>query len=437
MAVSKEHFRSLLSFSLPLILSAVMQQLYQWADAFIVGNVEGEVALAAIGSTTSVTNLFVNVMTGFTLGLAILFAQRYGQNRKKEMGAILSTFSLVVGLVFTVLAILAIAFCHQLLTLMDTTEETIALAQDYLSLVFIGMPFLAVYNVYSAAVRGNGDSRAPFHAVLVSSLANVVLDIVFVAFLGMSVRGAAIATTVSQIAMTVYLVVHTSRKYSHLRFSFTLAHDRKSLREGSALGLPPMLQNSVTSIGSLILQNFMNSFGTLTVAAITTAYRIDSIVMLPILNLSSGISTMVAQSRGAGDMEKGRSIFSSGLVLMTIISLLLTAIVIPTGGFLISLFGAGGQVVAIGSDFFVRLASFYIIFGLANAIRGYVEGMGDVKFSSIAGMISLAVRIAGSYMMRPLFGNMVIAWAEALAWLVLLGLYLMRLLAFRRRAERI
>ena len=148
---------------------------------------------------------------------------------------------------------------------------------------------------------------------------------------------------------------------------------------------------------------------------------------LLLLYLALHTGTLVAQSRGALRRDECSRIFSCGLVLMTAVSLLLTVIVIPTGGWLIALFGAGEEACAIGSAFFLRLASFYIVFGLANAIRGYIEGMGDVRFSSLAGIISLLVRIAGSYAMRPLFGNMVIAWAEALAWCLLLAMYIVRI----------
>ena len=207
---SRGIFLNLVSFSLPLVLSGVLQQLYQWADAFIVGNVEGELALAAVGSTTSIKNLAVTVIiTGFCLGLSILLAQRFGEGRRDEMRRILSSFSFLLALVFLIAAALGTMFTRQILTLMNTTADTIDLAEDYLSIVFSGVPFLAVYNVFSAVLRSCGNSRAPFYAVLVSSAVNVILDVIFIAVLGWSVSGAAAATVISQAAMTVYLVIYT------------------------------------------------------------------------------------------------------------------------------------------------------------------------------------------------------------------------------------
>ena len=419
--------RQLVRFSLPLMFSGVLQQLYNWADAFIVGNVVGELALAAVGSTTSMVNFYVLAITGFTLGLAILFAQKFGAGRLEDIRKILATYLMVLGSVFLVLAGLEMGFTGPLLRLLHTTDETIALAEDYLRIVLAGVPFLAVYNVYSAALRGLGNSKAPFCAVLLSSVVNVVLDIVLVAGLHTGVAGAAAATVIAQAAMTVFLVGYSIRCCPLLRFRpGRQVLSGAMLVQGFRFGFPPMLQSSVSSAGSLILQNFMNGFGTATVAAVTTAYRVDSIVMVPIINLGSGISTLVAQDCGAGRPQRAGRIFGVGTALMAVVSLLLTVLVIPTGGDLIALFGAGDEAIAIGDQFFRRIACFYVIYGLAMAVRSYLEGMGDVAYSSLAGMAALVCRILLSYTLVEFFANMVIAYAEAFSWVLLLLLYLLR-----------
>lgn len=419
----------LIKFSLPLILSGILQQLYNWADAFIVGNVEGEGALAAIGATTTLVNFYVTAITGFTLGLSILFAQKYGSGDEKEIAGILSTFSVFLGGIFTVFAATGIAAALPLLELLNTTADTILLAKDYLQLVFIGVPFLAVYNVYSAALRGIGDSKAPFYAVLLSSAINIALDILFVACFRWGVSGAAIATVISQSAMTVFLVAYGVKKYSVLRFKVCRqSFNKKSFTAGCRFGVPPMLQSSVNSAGNIILQNFMNGFGTQTVAAITTAYRVDSIILVPMINLGSGISTLVAQSVGSGQKKHARKILSVGAVLMSVISLLMTGLVISIGGHLIALFGAGQEAISIGDNFFHRIAVFYLVYGLSTAVRGYLEGTGDVLYSSFTGIAALCFRILASYAFVSMFSNMVIAYAEGFSWIILLLLYTLRLI---------
>ena len=422
----------LIRFSLPLIFSGILQQLYSWADAYIVGNVVGETALAAIGATGTVINFFLMLITGFTLGLAILFGQKYGASELDSLSGILSTFVLLLGAIAAILCAVSIYFTRPLLILLNTTPDSMEMAFDYLQIIFVGIPFLAIYNVYSAALRGIGDSRAPFLAVLISSVVNVILDIVFVVYLHLGVKGAAAATILSQIAMTSFMIIYTARKHPVLRYRLNrTAINRDALCQGLHLGIPPMIQSSVNAFGGLILQNFMNGFGTHTVIAITTAYRVDCIALLPIVNLGSGISTITAQHHGAGDAEKARKTLFVGTILMSVVSVALTLLIIPTGGFLVSLFGAGREATAIGHAFFIRLSVFYVIFGLSTSIRGYLEGVGDVMFSSFTGIIQLVVRIILSYAFASVFGNMIIAYAEGASWTLMFLMYLIRVLYYK------
>lgn len=420
---------SLIKFCLPLILSGILQQLYNWADAFIVGNVVGEEALAAIGSTSTVINFFLTAITGFTLGLSILFAQKFGGGKMAHISKILSVFSVVMGGAFLVVPVIGMIGAYRLLLLMNTTQDTIHMAKDYLQIILIGMPILAVYNVYSSALRGIGNSRAPFGAVLCSSIVNVILDIVFVGVFHWGVLGAAVATVVSQAVMTIFIILYSVKKYPCLCFSLKeWSLNRFVIREGLHFGIPPMIQSCISSLGGLILQNFMNGFGTQTVAAITTAYRVDTMILLPIINLGSGIATIVAQNFGAGRRKQIPKIVFVGTALMLCVSLMLTWLVVETGGYLIAMFGVSQEATEIGKQFFRSIAGFYAVYGIAMSIRGYIEGIGDVLFSSIAGGIALISRIIFSYGFVGLCGNMIIAYAEAGSWGVLLLLYLLRIL---------
>ena len=419
--------RALISFSLPLILSGLLQQLYSWADAFIVGNAQGEAALAAIGATTSLFSLFTMLVTGFSSGVSILSAQLYGRGEHDAQRKILFSFSLILGGVSLGLTLVCGPAAHMLLSLLQTPADIIAQSAAYLGIVLTGLPFITVYNVYSAVLRGMGDSKAPLFSVLVSSLLNIVLDILLVYGLRLGVRGAAIATVTSQALMSIFIVVY-ARRYDALRMTPSLRlYDASLVYRGCRLALPITLQSGVNSIGHLALQNFMNGFGTQTVAAITSAYRIDCIILLPIINLGTAISTVVAQNTGANKHERARNGLVVGCVMMTAVSLVLTAVVVLFGGSLIAMFGVTPEAAQIGADFFRYLGAFYVVFGLCTAMRGYLEGMGDVVFSGAIGIASLAVRIALSYALRGVYGNMVIAWAEAYAWCFMLAMYFIRL----------
>ena len=424
----------LVLFTLPLILSGLLQQMFNWVDAFIVGNVEGELALAGIGATTSIYNLFITVITGFTSGISVLAAQQYGMGKREKLKNTLSTFVVLLGGLFLIITIVGILFIRPILTLLDTPENIFLIARDYIQIMFIGIPFLAVYNIYSAVLRGLGDSKAPFLSVLVSSVVNVVLDILFVVILPFGAVGAAVATVISQIAMTIFIILYAVKKHEILRFRFNRKLIEKNiLSKGSKYSLPPAIQSGTSSVGNLVLQRFMNGFGEQTVAAITTAYRVDSVILLPIVNFGSGIATVVAQNIGAGNQERAKKVLQVGLVMISIVSICLTALVLIVGGKLIAMFGLTPESVEIGKSFFYTIASCYIVFGLAMAVRGYLEGMGDMLFSGIAGILSLGVRIVASYVFLKQFGNMVIAYAEAFSWVVLFVIYIIRLYIKKNR----
>lgn len=199
----------LTAFSIPLILSGLLQQLFNWVDALIVGNIVGETALGGVGATSSLYNLFVTVLVGFTSGLSVLFAQQFGRGEHGSNTKLLSNFAVLLTIAFTVITALGVAFVTPILGSMDTSESLFGYAKDYLQIIFWGIPFLALYNTYSAALRGMGNSTVPFVAVLISSITNAILDFILVAFCKFGVAGAAAATTVSQIAMTIYIVVYT------------------------------------------------------------------------------------------------------------------------------------------------------------------------------------------------------------------------------------
>ena len=420
--------KTLILFSLPLVLSGLLQQLYNWADAFIVGNVEGELQLAAIGGTGAISGLLVTMITGFTVGITILAAYLYGAGQKAELKNVLSSFTLLLGGFFGVIAVLGMVFTSPILRLLDTPADIFAPACRYLRIIFAGIPFLVVYNVYASVLRGMGDSRTPFLAIVVSALTNVLLDILFVAVYRHGVTGAAVATVISQAMMTLFIFAYSTRTYPLLKFRVERkAVNRKILRRGLRLSIPTALQSSVHSAGSLLLQNFMNGFGTHTVAAITTAYRIDMIIMLPLNNLSEGISTITAQNIGAGNRERAKKSLWAGAVLMSAVAIALTVAIIPTGGTLISMFGVHGKAVEIGEKFFRIIALFYFPYGVAIAVKGYLQGLGDVVASGLLSIASLGIRIALSYLFREQAGNAIIAYAEAFSWIALLVMCILRL----------
>lgn len=419
--------RQLIAFSIPLVLSGLLQQLFNWADAFIVGNIVGEGALAAVGATFYISNLLIMLITGFTSGVSILSARMFGQGNTGEQKHVLVTFLVVMVSLLTGLSLAGGQLVESILIWMDTPADIFHMAQTYVTIILVGMPFLAIYNVYAAVLRGIGDSRTPFLAVMVSVSANVVLDLLLVWVIPLGVAGAAWATVFSQAMMALFLMGYSGRAHSILRFAPERAlFDLHILKEGCALALPITIQSTVTALGSLALQGIMNSFGTQTVAAITTAYRVDSVILLPLINLGTGVATLTAQNIGAGDRKRARRCLVVGSGVMGVTAVCLTAVVLMFGATLISLFGVSEEAVDIGRLFFRSIAWFYLPYGCAMAARGYLEGVGDVLYSGLTGIAALGVRIFLSHRLEPVFDNMVIAYAEAFGWCFMLGMFWLR-----------
>ena len=429
--------KPLLMFSIPLILSGLLLQLFNWADAMVVGNIEGDLALAAIGASGTVPGVFVLVITGFTSGIGILSAQMYGNGQHQDLKRVLFSFALTIGTACTVLGFAGSLFAPNILRALHTAQDTVAIASQYLRIYMLGTPFVAIYNVYAAVLRGCGDSKAAFFAISVSSLINLILDVIFVAGFHWGAAGAAVATVFSQSAMAVFIVGYTGRKYGFLRLNIREDKvDQGILLRGVGMGLPIAVQSSIKSVGNLALQSFMNGFGSLTVAAITTAYRIDNVVMLPVIHFGTGIATAVAQNSGTGDVQRARKSLYIGMCVMAVISLALTGIVVLGGQTLLSLFGLSSISVKIGTDFFQYIARFYLVFGVATAIRNYLDGCGDVVFTSIVNVVAMLIRVAVSYRIGNQCGNDIFALAESISWGILLGIYMIRYLWITRGPAR-
>lgn len=426
----------MIRFSLPLIMSGILQQLYSWADAFIVGHSgeTGELMLAAVGATGSITTLLVQTIVGFTLGLSIMAAQEYGKKNMERLRRITGSFGPALAAIYTVLAVLAIACVRPILRVMSTPDEIFDYSAQYLKIVLWGVPFLAVYNLLAALLRAVGNSKASFYAVLLSSLMNVALDVLLVLVFPLGVAGAAAATVISQIAMTVFMALYLKLRYPEL-IAHHMLFDHSVFRQGLSFSIPPTVQNSITSAGNLVLQHFMNQFGAITVLAITTSYRVDSLMLLPIFNLGSAISSMTARSLGEGDAKKVRSCLKTGLWIMFAVCGVLTVMMFLFGSSFVAFFGVTGEALETGKQFFRDLSLFYVPFGIATAMRSALEGIGDISYCSAVGIGTLVIRIVFSYIFRPLMGNRAIAFAEAVAWMCLLVLMTARLLQKKKQKQ--
>lgn len=408
--------RALLYFTLPLILSGLLQQCYSIADSLMVGNLIGEKALAAVGVAAPISNVFIFVVTGLVSGYTILLSQLYGAKDYPKAARLTSTFFCFVLACALPVAMLGFTLKGRLLAGLSTPTVLLQPAGEYLAVIFLGTPFVVLYNLYGSLLRGIGDSRTPLYSIVVSTVVNLVLNFVFIR-LGWGVRGVAVATVIAQIASSLFLFAYVHRRHPSFRIRLRReAIDLVLFWECLRLGIPRIIQSSLSSVGSLALQNIRNSFGTDVVTAISTAYKIDSLTLLPIINISVAISIFVGQNVGAGDMNRARQGLKHGRRIILLVAVGVTAIVVAFGGTFIKGFGVSDSVAAIGQRFFYFLGLFYPVMGLQSAYSGFLQGNKDVAFTSAAHIISLGVRVALSYALAGLIGPDVIAVSEIFAW---------------------
>jgi len=406
-------FKALLYFTIPLIISGFLQQLYAIADSVIVGNFISEEALAAVGASAPVSNIFIYVVIGLVSGYTILISQYYGAKDYDKVLKLTSTFFIFVTLFSCLLAILGFFFKNIILIWLNTPDAIMQQSIDYLSIIFIGVPFVVLYNLYSSLLRGIGNSKTPLYAIILSSIINIILDLVFINIFGWGIKGAAIATVIAQVISSIYLYLHINKYYTMFKISFKAdSRDFPLFYESLKLSVPRVIQSAIGSLGALLLQNIMNSFGLDVVTAITTAYKIDTLTILPIINISIAISIFVGQNVGADNMDRAKEGLKKGIIIILILAVVVTTIVVTYGFHLMKLFGVSNEVAQIGQNFFYICGVFYPVFGLQNAYSSFLQGNKDVAFTSAVNIMSLGVRLILSYALASVAGYRVIAIAE-------------------------
>ena len=418
--------RALWRFTLPMVAGGILQQLYSLTDAFILGNFIGDTAVASVSAASAVLNIcffaIVGLMTGFSIQLSHMFGAKEYDRIKKLITTALTFMG--IGAVFASALIMVIKY--NIFALMGTPAEIIPGASSYLNFAAPGILFSGMYNLYGGMLRAIGDSKRPLYALIISTVINVALDLFFVAELKMGVGGAALATVIAQSISAIYLI-RFANKNDFFRLSFRKSlYDMGIFKETVTLSIPKMLQTCLNSVGQMILQSINNYFGVIAVAAISTAYRIDSLTITPIMYLGSAISIFTGQNLGAKKPERARKGLATGAVMAGVFSLAVTLVFVFLGGWLLSLFGLSQESIDIGWRFFKLCAIFYPCFAVYNAFIGYLQGAKDVKFVSFISIFSLFIRIAGSFILRDIIGVDVIAVAECISWVLALIIVIWR-----------
>jgi len=372
-------WKQLLVFFFPILFGTFFQQLYNTADAMIVGQYVGKEALAAVGGTTgSLVNLLVNLFVGVSSGATVIVAQFYGARRYEGVQNAVHT-SMALALSAGVgLSVLGLLFAPLVLQAMSVPADIMGNAVTYIRIYFVGLTASGIYNIGSGILRAMGDTRRPLYFLIVSCMVNIVLDLLFVLGFGLGVAGAAIATTVSQM-VSAWLIIRTLRRpetiyhLSWKKLRFTPGVLKSLLR----IGLPAGLQADMYSFANIILQSCINSFGTNTMAAWTAFGKIDGFFWMIMSAYGVSITTFVGQNFGAQRYERIRKSVWVCLGMSLGTALLVGALYSLGAGLLISLFANDMAVIELGVHVVLRMSPFYFVYIFTEIFSGAIRGTGN------------------------------------------------------------
>ncbi len=418
----------ILFFSIPMLLGNLFQQFYNMVDAMVVGRFVSVGALAAVGATGSMLFTIVGFAMGLTTGFSIVISQRFGAGNEdgvRQAVAMSVYLSLIISAVMTVAGV---CLTKPMLVLMNTPEDIMADSITYLRVIFAGVSASIFYNLISSVLRALGDSKTPLYFLVLSSLINVVLDLVFVIQFQMGVAGVAYATIIAQGISFVLCVLYMNKKHPMLHLTKKdWIWDNHTIGELVRMGLPTAFMNSVTGLGILILQVVVNGFGSTIVAAYTAANKVQQLAHQPLMSFGLAMATYVGQNLGAGRYDRIRKGVRSGLLLSSIGALAGAALVAFGGGLLVQMFVSGEETEVIDKAhlYLIISATLYVVLGALFIYRYSLQGLGNAMVPMISGFLELALRVGFSIVLPRYLGFVGIPMADISAWVgagLLLGI---------------
>lgn len=413
----------ILSFALPVFLGNILQLFYHLADTRIVGDFLGEDALAAVGSTSSLNNMFLGFLLGMTNGFAIIAARQFGAKDVPALKKAVAATFVLGSMVAVLLTLPSVCFLPVILRALHTPEELLPDAQRYFSIILLGMLFSMLYNVCAALLRAIGDSLTPLLFLVFSTILNVGLDLLLIGSLHMGVEGAALATVISQTASFAACIFYMWKRYEILRFGREELRIQKGMvKELFQIGLSMGFMNSLINVGSVALQGAINSLNnTNYIVAQTAARRITEIFMLPFSVFGTTIATYSGQNKGAGEMERIKRGIRD-VVLITwgwcVLVIILSYTVVP---WMVQIITAStNQTMVQAASLYLRVDSLlYFVPALICILRNAMQGIGDTVTPVVSSSIELVCKVLVALFLTPILGYMAIILAEPIAWVLM------------------
>lgn len=417
-------WKHLIRYSIPLILGNLFQLTYNAVDSMIAGRFIGRDALAAEGMASPVMNLVILGISGVCMGAGVLMSECFGAKQYEKLKQEMAT-AVLFGFYFSLAVIAAgVWITPWLLRRLYVPDELLEMTALYLRIIFLGAPFTYFYNALASALKSVGDSKTPLRFLMISALLNGILDLVFIGVLGFGIVCSAVTTVIAEAVSAMLSIWYIYRHVPLLQLN------RKEMKINRALlgqtlryGSVTALQQSCQPIGKLLIQGAVNTLGLDAIAAFHAVTRVDDFAFTPEQSISHGITTFVAQNRGAGKKKRMHTGFMRGLALEVAYWILICVLVLMTKRGLVALFVAGEQaeaIVGLGAKYLGTMAWFYLFPAFTNGFQGFYRGMGMMKMTLLGTFIQTSFRVIGTWFLVPRIGIYGVSLACAVGWSIML-----------------
>ena len=414
-------FKKILLFSVPLILTGVLQLAYNTADIVVVGRFVGKEALAAVGSTGSLVNLFVNVFLGLSMGSGVMVARHIGAKDDKRVSDCVHTAMLMSLFCGVLIGIIGYFFSGEMLRLMQVPDDVLDLATLYLKVYFMGSPGLLVYNFGASVVRATGDTKRPLFVLASSGIVNVILNLVLIIVFKFGVEGVAIATIISQYLSATLIVAYLFSINNSCRLNIRKFRiDKTELKQILRLGLPAGVQSSLFSISNVIIQSSVNSFGSVAMAGIAAGSNYDSYIFTGTNAVSQTAMTFTSQNIGARKLENIGKIYGYCISFAAAIGISLGIVGLIFREQIVGFFSDDPGVIQIGAERMLLVMPFYFFCSLMDVTASEIRGMGKSVEPMIVSLIgACGVRIFWVFFILPLDRTLInLYWSYPVSWAV-------------------
>ncbi len=392
-------WKSILMFTIPMLIGNIAQQLYSTVDSIVVGRYIGDGALASVGSTLPILNMLLVLFMGISAGASIMVSQYFGAKEREKLSHTIGTCITVTAIACVFLIIVATPFIRPVLVALNTPADIIEGCYDYLFISLVGIAGMGYYNILSGIIRGMGDSISALIYLLVATVVNIVLDIYFVAIVKMGVGGVALATIIAQIISSILCLIKIARMREYFDFGLKylkpVGHYVKTI---VSLGIPSGLTQAIFSSAMIIVQSLTNQFGTQFIAANIVVMRVDGFAMMPNFSFGMALTTYAGQNVGAGLYDRVTKGAKQGTVMAVICSALITGVILLFGKPLMGVFTETKELVELSYKLMLILAVGYIAVAITQSLSGIMRGAGDTMTPMWVSLITtVAIRVPIAY----------------------------------------